>query len=1060
MHRIIDWFTRNGVAANLLLVFIVLIGLRALFHKIPLEVFPDFELDRISISVPYRGATPKEVEEAVVIRIEEAIQDLQGIKEIISLANENSASISIEVEKGTEVRNLLDDIKNRVDAISTFPGEVEEPIISQVQSQGNVISVVVSGDMAERELRRLGERVRENIVNLPGITQASLKAVRPYEISIEVSEKTLREHGFTFDQLTRAIRSSSLDIPAGTIKTKGGEILLRTKGQAYSKEDFEKIVLLTRTDGSRLTLGDVTQIIDGFEETPLYARFNGKRAIFIDVSRVGDQNAIKLAKTVKDYLSDLQTTMPPGVELTYWRDASRIVKGRLKTLTSSAMTGGFLVFLVLALFLRFTLAVWVCVGIPVSFLGAIALMPALGVTINIISLFAFILVMGVVVDDAIVVGENIYTHLQHREDAFYAATEGTKQVAIPVIFGVLTTMMAFLPLGMVEGIRGKIFLQIPMIVIPVLFFSLVESQLILPSHLKHLKIRSNDKPSKNPFLRLQKKVSQGLVRFINRVYMPLLDRALRRRILTLSVFMTTLIVFIAIVKTGHMTFVYFPRVESEHAKAELVMPAGIPIEVTAQGVRRLEEEAEKLREKYIDPETGRSVIENILAVVGRPAFGRRGGSNRGKSHLGGVSFEITPPEKRTLKVTSNQLLDEWRKAIGVIPGAKDLNFRAEIGHGGHPIDIQLNGPDFNDLILVSEKIKKRLREYPGIFDITDSFDEGKQEIQLSIKPEAEHLGLTLSDLARQVRQAFFGEEAQRIQRDRDDVRVMVRYPKAERRSIANLESMYIRTSDGSEVPFINVAEIKTGRGFSSIRRVDRARTLNVNADADKRKIDVGGIREDLAIFVQEVIKDYLDVSFTFVGEAREQRESFGSLQTGLLMVLFGIYAMLAVPFRSYLQPLIVMSVIPFGLVGAILGHMIMGKSLSIMSVFGMLALIGVVVNDSLVLVDWVNQRRREGIPLMEAVHQAGGARFRAILLTSLTTFCGLMPLIFEKSTQAQFLIPMAISLGFGILFATFITLILVPINYLLLEDIKIFISKTFTRFFNLKQKGLATNTNE
>lgn len=1059
MNAIISWFTRNGVAANLLMASIIMAGIFTLAYRVPLEVFPDFAMDRITVNMPYRGATPAEVEEGVVIRIEEAIQDIEGIKEIVSSSSEGVGSVMIEVDSGYDPRELLDDIKNRIDAISTFPDETERPIMNIAQHRSPVINVVVSGNLSEHDLRRFGEQVRDEIANLPGITQVALKAVRPYEISIEVAENTLRRYGLSFDQITRAVRNSSLDLPAGVIKTQGGEVLIRTKGQAYIQEDFDKIILLTREDGTRLTLGEVASIRDEFEETPLLARFNGKRAVMIDVSRVGDQNAIKLAQTVKEYIAEAQPRIPPGVKLSYWQDRAKIVKSRLNTLTDSAIVGGVLVFVLLTLLLRFSLAFWVCLGIPVSFLGAMALMPFMDVTINIVSLFAFILVLGIVVDDAIVVGENIFTHLKLNQDPIEAAVKGTQEVAVPVVFGILTTIIAFTPLLMIGGDRGKIFFQIPAIVIPVLLFSLVESKFILPAHLKHLKINRIDRKQKNHFARWQGNIAKGFEYLTTTYYKPLLAKAMKRRYLTLSIFIGGFILSLGVVMSGRILFTYFPRVESERATGRLEMPLGTPAEITANHVRQIEAAAEKLRNKYVDPKTGENVIEHVLATIGGESFGGgRGGSLSGQSHKGEVVFQIVPPEERSNEVTSTQLVSEWRKLIGVIPGAEELSFRAEIGRGGDPIDIQLTGASFKDLSKIVKLVEERLQQYPGIFDITNTFQDGKQEIKLAIKPEAEHLGLTMADLARQVRQAFFGEEAQRIPRGRDDVRVMVRYPENERRSLANLETMRIRTPEGIEVPFSSVAEAKMGRGFSSIRRVNRNRTINVKADVNKKEANLAGIKEDLSQFLPKIVSQYPGVNWSFEGEAKEQRESLGSLYSGAIFVIFAIYAMMAIPFKSYLQPLIVMSVIPFGLVGALLGHLLMGINLSILSIFGMLALTGVVVNDSLVLVHYVNSRRKENMMLDDAVRTAGIARFRPIILTSLTTFAGLSPLILEKSTQAQFLIPMAVSLGFGILFATCITLILIPINYLILEDIKRVIKTYFNELHRLllKVKGKVT----
>lgn len=1030
MHGMIGWFARNGVAANLLMVVIFALGIHALLERIPLEIFPEFESDVINVQMSYRGATPAEVEEGVVIRIEEAIEDLQGIDRIISNANEGVGRVRIELDQDVNPRDLLDDVKNRVDAISTFPEDTERPTFSIQQFRREVISVVVAGNLPEDELRGLGERIRDDLLALPQITQVDLQAVRDYEISIEVSERTLDRYDLTFGAIVAAVQRSSVDLPAGSIKSSSGEILLRTTGQAYTKRDFERIVVLTRADGTRLTLGEIAEVEDGFEEDPRYALFNGRPAVLLDVYRTGDQSAIDIGERVRDYVATAGERMPPGIELGYWQDRSRIVKLRLNTLVESAMQGGLLIFLLLALFLRFSVALWVCIGIPISFMGALAVLPELGVTINLITLFAFILVLGIVVDDAIVTGENIYTHLRRGGDPLEGSIAGTREIAIPVTFGVLTTVAAFAPLLMIEGARGDIFAQIPLVVIPVLLFSLVESKLILPAHMKHVKARE---PSDNVLVTLQQHVANGLERFIAKVYQPLLDGALSRRYLTLTLFVGVSFIIVSFVISGRYGFTFFPRVESETARVSLQMPVGTAAETTARHINRIAGIARDMRDEYRDPETGESVIQNVLVSIGWAGGGSASGS--GSPNVGQVSLELEPPETRAIDVRTNDLVRELRERVGSVPGAKELTYRAEIGRSGAPIDIQLEGQDFDTLGRVSDVIQERLATYPGVFDIQDSLEEGKPEIKLTIKPEAELLGLSAEDLGRQVRQAFFGAEAQRIQRGREDVRVMVRYPEAERRSPSSLSSMRIRTEDGARVPFTNVAEADVGIGFATIRRVDRQRTVNVQADINKSQGNLNTIVADLEPFLDDVLRDYPGVRYTLEGELREQQESFQSLNLGAMIVLFVIYSLLAIPFRSYIQPLIVMAVIPFSLVGAVAGHMIMGMNLSIMSIMGMLALAGVVVNDSLVLVDWVNRRRREGRALFEAVRSAGAARFRAILLTSLTTFAGLMPLIFDQSTQAQFLIPMAVSLGFGILFATFITLLLVPVVYLMLEDL-------------------------
>ncbi len=1028
MHGLIAWFARNSVAANLLMVFIVGWGLSALFTRIPLEVFPSFELARVNVSVPFRGATPSEVEEGVTIKVEEVVQDIVGIKQITSTASENSGRVSLEVAKGFDTDKILDEVKQRVDGISTFSDEVGTPVITVPQRVREVISVVVAGPLPEKELRILASRVRDELEALPNVSSVEVSGARSFELAIEISQAALARYDLTLAGVAQAIERSSLDLAAGAISTAGGEVLLRTRGQAYDVEDFSRIVVLSRPNGTRVTLGDLASITDGFEEGGLTQRYNGQNSIEIDVFRTGLQSAILVADDVKQYLIEAQARMPHGVALGYWRDRSRTVKARMNTLTKSALQGGFLVIILLTLFLRFWVAAWVFIGVPVSILGGIALMPILGVSLNLISMFAFILVLGIVVDDAIVTGENIYTHMRKKKDRVQAAIDGTNEVAVPVTFGVLTTVAAFTPLLFIEGVRGQIFAQIPLIIIPVLLFSIIESKFVLPSHMSHLNFHKETKP--NIFARVQHRIADGFEWCIDRLYQPVLAAALRNRYLVLSLFVGGAIIVFSLVSAGHVRFIFFPRVQSEIARANLEMPAGTPFEVTEANVRRMTDAVKRLQARHVDPETNESVIESILSTAGSS-----GGSAKG-SNLGRVLFEITPPEQRTLDISSRQLVAEWRREIGDIAGAKNLSFRAEFGRGGSPIDVELSGLNFDVLNTASARIKSALAQYPGVIDISDTFEGGKQEIQLTIKPAASQLGVSLSDIASQVRSAYLGSEVQSIQRNRDEVKVFVRYPKEERASINQLERLSIRTPAGNSVPLDSVASIDVGRGFAQIRRVDRRRTVNVQADVDKSTANVEGIKRDLTELAADLEQEFPDLRISLEGEAREQRESFGSLKVGLLFVLMVIYALLAIPFKSYLQPFLVMAVIPFGVVGGVLGHMLMGMSLSVMSYMGMLALIGVVVNDSLVLVDWVNRQRAKGAELFDAVKSAGVARFRAVILTSLTTFFGLIPLIFETSTQAQFLIPMAVSLGYGILFATMVTLILIPVNYLVLEDIK------------------------
>ncbi len=1049
MNGAIAWFARNHVAANLLMIVIISAGLFTMFNRVPLEVFPAFERDVINVSASYAGAAPNEVEESVVRRIEEAVSDLPEIEHITSTATEGSASVNIDLLEGTDKDQLLNEIKSRVDSIGDFPDDVDSPTASTSVRIRENINVIVFGDINETELNRETLKVRDELLQLDGITQVAISGLRPYEISIEIPELTLQRYNLSLTEISTAIRNSSRDIPAGTLNTDAGEIRIRTLGKATQVSDFENINIRSNADGTQIRLGDIATVIDAFDEGPQYTSFDGKRGASLEVYRVGDQNAIELSKKVIDYIADKNDRLPENVSLTYWRDNSKSIKARLSTLVNSALQGCLLIFLLLSLFLRPKVALWVSVGIPISFMGAMTLMPYIGVTYNLISLFAFIVVLGIVVDDAIVTGENIYTHLQRGSDPTTAAIEGTQEVSVPVTFGVLTTMTAFVPLLMVGGLRGQIFAVIPAIILPVLLFSLIESKLILPAHMSSVSIPDPNKKV-NILARIQQKIAGSLEWFIDRIFSPFLGVALRLRYFMLTLFIAALVISILSVTTGRYKFTFFPRIQSEYVRADLTMPEGTPIEVTGKHVDNMLKQLLILQEKYVEEGSNQSVIQHILTTVGT-----KGGSRRkltsGKSNIARIQFETIPPESRKLEISSSEMIREWQRMIGDIPGAESLSFRAEFGRGGQPLAIQISGNDFDRLSAASVEIKERLADYNGLFDITDSFEGGKDEIRMKMKPEGELLGINITSLGQQIRNSIFGSEAQTVQRGSEDARVVVRLPKEERYSVTALEKIRIRTQNGDSVPLLQIADVEIEQGFSSIRRVDGQRVLDISADADKEAVDMPRIQEEMGQWLPEILQNYPDINYTFEGELKEQSEAFSSLNYGLMFALLGIYGLLAIPFRSYVQPFIVMGVIPFSIIGALLGHGIMGMTLSISSVLGMLALTGVVVNDSLVLVDYINKRRLEGVSLMDAVKKAGGARFRPILLTSLTTFAGLLPLMFEKSTQAQFLIPMAVSLGFGILFATLLSLVLVPVSYLVLEDVKRVIKAIIRFIFNAEQ---------
>jgi len=989
----IAWFAKNHVAANLLMIVIAALGFYNMSQNMPVEVFPSVTLDQVTVRTGYAGASPEDVEEAVTIRIEEALQDLSSIEETRSRSVEGSSVITLKLLKGEDARDVLGDIKARVDGITTLPESADAPSVVLAEMRREVISVALAGDMPERELRRLADNVRDALLEKAEITQVEVQSVRPYELAVEVSERRLREYGLTLAQVAQAISNGSNGAAAGNLRTDGGELLLRTDGQAYTAKEFGDISIIDRPDGSQLKVRDIAVLKDGFDESQIITRFNGESSILLEVYRVGEQSAIEVAAATRDLVTEAAEWLPQGASLETWRDSSVVLRARMNTLLTSALQGGLLVVVLLTLFLRPAVAFWVTVGIPVSFLGCFIVLPWLGMSINMVSLFAFILVLGIVVDDAIVTGENIYTHTRRGSPGEIAAVQGTLEVATPVTFGVLTTALAFMPLAMVGGARGQIFAQIPAVVVPVLIFS--------------LKARGQEGESKGFLSRIQQAVADGLEALVRKVYRPVLNAALRWRYLTISIFIAGFLVSTAVMSSGWMKFVFFPRIQSETARASLQMPVGTPFSVTNRYIEKMETEAEALRDKYRDEKTGESVVLDILATAG--SSGGTGGQDR------------------TIDITSNDLLNEWRRAIGPIPGAEALNFRAEIGRGGDPLDVRLFSNSLDDLREVSELVNAHVQDYEGVFDITNSLNAGKQELELRLKPNARRLGLTVRDLATQVRQGFYGYEVQRLQRERDEVSVVVRYPADERRSLTDLRNIQIRTADGTAVPFNQVAEIVSGDGPATLYRIDRRRMVSVTADANKEIADLEAIKRGVSEYLDALLTAYPGVSFSLEGEAREQQESMSTLKYGTIGVLFGIYA--------YTQPFVVMVVIPFGFTGALLGHWIMGINLSIFSMMGILALSGVVVNDSLVLVDYINKQREKGMTVFDAVVSAGPARFRPVLLTSITTFVGLAPLLFDKSTHVAFLLPMAVSLGFGILFATVITLLMVPCMYLIGSDL-------------------------
>ena len=1040
MRGIIYWFARNGVVANLLLVVIAAAGLLSV-GNLKQEVFPEFSLDAVSVIAEYRGAAPEEVEEAICVRVEEAIQDLEGIKKITSRATEGRGSVTIEVHAEYDVREVLTDVKTKVDAIDTFPQDVEKPVISELSAHYQVINVAIAGNAELAMLKRLGERVRDELIALPEISQAELFNAPPYEISIEVSEEALRRWGLTFDDIANAVRRYSVDLPGGSVKTELGEVLLRTEGQAYSGDEYARLPLLTRPDGTSILLSDVATVVDGFEDIAVAGTLDGLPKVEVLVYRIGDQSAISVAKAVNDYVARVAQTLPAGITIDTWQDSSALLESRINLLVRNGLSGLVLVFVVLALFLRLRLAFWVTLGIPVSFLGAIACMGLFDVSISMISLFSFILVLGIVVDDAIVVGENIHTMQVRTGKRTSAAVRGTLQVLVPVTFGVLTTMAAFAPMLFVPGVMGKFMVVFPLVVLPTLFFSLVESNLILPRHLSHSKPASPH-AAKNAFQRWADAFfgafSGSLDWFIRTVYRPVIRKAVRWRYATASIGLFTVLLTVGLVGAGKIQFVLLPAVEADNVVAYLAMPQDSPAEVTTEALDRILESAMAVRSE-VAAELGQDQIRHIVSSVGEQPFrqvqaGPAAGAGRTLGeYLGEVNLELVKAEDRL--ISAAEVASRWRDKVGQIPGAVELSINHDLIGGGKAIDLQYSYPDTDTLVEIVELTRAHVAGYPGVVDVTDTHRGGKPEIQLALTEEGANLGFTLRDLGRQVRQAFHGEESQRIQRGRDDIRVMVRYPAQDRRSLESLERMRVRTLAGDEVPFSTAAVATMGRGAATITRVDRRRAINVQADIDEDVTSSETLVDALeADFLPALVERYPGLTYSFEGEEVQFAESMDGLFQGFAAALFVMYAMLAIPLKSYVRPFIILSSVPFGMVGAIWGHWLLGLQVSFLSMCGMVALAGVVVNDGLVLASFIGSYSRKTGNLTQAVQLAGEARFRPIILTSLTTAAGVTPLMLESSLQAQFLIPMAVALASGVLFATGVTLVLMPSLYMIVED--------------------------
>jgi len=1031
----IRWFTKNGIAANFLMVGILLAGLYTAFFKIPLEVTPALSWNLVMMDMRYRGGNPKDIEKAILIPVEAALESVQGIDQLNADASNGRARFYLRAKDGVDLRGLMDDVKAQVDTITTFPRETEPPriFIPESANSREVLTVAVYGNLSDHDLLKAARQVRDDLLEIPGISRTSIQADRPREISIEADESLLRSYNLTFQQIADAVRRSSVDMPAGSIRTESGRMTVRTRGQAYSEEDFSMIPIRS-ANGADVLIGEVATVIDGFEGGTKYVEFNEKPALYVEVMRVGQESAIDISDKVHEYVNNAHQRFPDGVELTIWKDESQSIRGRLDTLVSSLFQGSILVIIILGIFLRPQVAFWVVLGIPVSFAGGVLLMPFFGVTANIMSLFGYILVLGVVVDDAIITGENVYTRLKTGMDPTEASILGTKEVAVPVTFGIITTIVAFLPLLYFDGVWGDFAKQIPPVVGTVLVFSLLESKLILPAHLKHIKI----KPSNNLFSRFQTRIANGLERFVENVYQPSLGFAVSHRWSVLAVFMTMGLIMAGYCVGGRMGFQSFPTVDTTRLTAIFALPGDTPLEVTDRYIRRIVGAVDQLKEEFVDPGTGEPLVRNISLVSGAKYPGRGYSQSQGF-----VQLEVVPPEGRSEPGPRNSVIaSRWAEIIGPIPEARQFRVYSEstLKQGGEYneefLNLELRGPSSEEKALVAEQIRDLLRGYEGISTAWADINLRAEELVVSLKPRAVELGLSQQLLSRQIRQAFYGEQAQRVLHDVDDIRVMVRLPEDKRESLYTFERIKIRTPRGAEIPLTTVADIEFTTAPTFVERNDRAEVIRIGAQPIDETVDIVGISKEITPKLQELCDEVEGISFQWMGYVAEAEESKRRTILGSLALIFILFALLAIPFKSMVQPFFVLTALPFGVIGALLGHLVMGLTPSYLSIFGMLALAGVVVNDSLVMVDYINQRTREGMSLLNACLEAGGKRFRPIILTSATTFVGLLPLMLETSLQAQFLIPMAVSLGFGVVFATTITLYLIPCSLLVSQDIE------------------------
>jgi multidrug efflux pump subunit AcrB len=1006
------------------MLFIIAMGIGALF-SIPKEMFPEFEFDTVIINVPYPGASPMEIEEGICIKIEEAVNALDGIGDVYSTSLENMGQVVIEIKDGFDKNEIFDDIKAEIDRIDTFPEEAEDPVLMIPKRKIQVVTLALAGNVSEKSLKTMASDIEDELKKIPGVSQTEVWGLRDYEISIEIPWENLEKYSISIENISKIIRSSSLDLPGGNIKTRHGEVLIRTIGQKYTRSDFENIIILNRPDGTKVRLKDIGRVQDGFSEQMNEARLEGRKSAMINVYKNEQGDAVTLAAKIEQYVKDRK--FPPGISLSIWRDLTSSIKDRLDLLKRNALSGLILVFIALALFLDIKLSFWVVLGLPVAFLGTFAVMNIQGITLNMISMFGLIMVLGILVDDSIVVAENVYEKIKNKKDqsVIEAAVQGTYEMFWPVIASVSTTIAAFCPLFFIKGTMGKFIKEMPVIVISALVLSLVEALIILPNHLAHAYSRIKNGSGQSRFRTFMDSKTDY---FISKIYQPFLRLVLTYRYV-FAFFSVTLIVLAAgAVKFGFIKFVGFPKTDSDMLICQVLLPEGASYEETKARILHIEDAARR-----INPEIKKRFNEKKLPIQSIfSVIGEQGQSNRASCYL-----TLNSASERN--IISDRIAQIWREKTGQLPDVLSLVFpSARKGPGGKAFSLSINGPDYEVLTKVKERIKQELRQYPALNDIDDDLRPGKMEIKIKIKDSARLLGVTIADLARQVRNAFYGHEANRIQRGRDDIRVLVRYDQEHRKTLGDIYNIKIRTADNREIPILETADITLARGYSALNRLNRSRTVTISADVNVLKGNAEEIIADLNKNILPGIRQEISGwDYLFTGQKKENALAIQSGIKGFAIAFLAVFAILAAVFKSYMQPFIIILTVPFGIIGAVAGHFIMGYSLTLMSLFGFVALTGIVVNDSLVFIDCVNTilRQTPGITLFEALTLTGKRRFNAILLTTVTTVAGLVPMLYEQSIQAIMLIPMAISIAFGIMFATMLTLVFIPCAYHILFDI-------------------------